>query len=185
MDLILPLIPLILTLLLLLAAILFIVWMVQNILLEAPFLPLPRPVVMVVSDLVDLSPGDEFYDLGSGDGRVVRALAKKYPQAKCFAVEKALLPHLLSIFFNLWERSPNVFQIRTDFKHQPLKRAKVVFVYLFPEVMGALSTKLMRELSPGATIISAQFTFPGLVPNKVVKVQDGVREFKLYVYHLA
>src|SRR6266496_3970432 len=43
-----------------------------------PYVPTPQEVVERMLDLAQVKKGDVVYDLGSGDGRVVIAAAKKY-----------------------------------------------------------------------------------------------------------
>src|ERR1043165_6971075 len=45
---------------------------------EVPFVPTPPEVVNRMLDLADIKPGDVVYDVGSGDGRILIAAAKKY-----------------------------------------------------------------------------------------------------------
>lgn len=47
----------------------------------APFVPLPASVIKNIINLAEVKEGDVFYDLGSGDGRVVIAAALKGAKA--------------------------------------------------------------------------------------------------------
>lgn len=182
MDLLSIALLLILTLLLLLISLLFILWMLQNLIFQAPFLPIPHSIVRGIASQITLSSGDEFYDLGSGDGRIVRAVALKHPQAHCFGVEKALVPHLIATFLNTYKRLPNIHLIRDDYRKVALNRARIVFVYLYPTAMEELSTKLKAELPKGAKVVSARFTLPGLELVDTTELQTGSDKFKLYIY---
>jgi predicted RNA methylase len=44
----------------------------------APFVPTPPEVVSRMLELAEIKQGDVLYDLGSGDGRIVLAAAKKF-----------------------------------------------------------------------------------------------------------
>jgi hypothetical protein len=43
----------------------------------APFLPTLKPQIIIALDLLDLKPGDTLLELGSGDGRVLVAAARR------------------------------------------------------------------------------------------------------------
>ena len=46
--------------------------------LDVPYVPTPEPVVSAMLKLAQVKRGDVLYDLGSGDGRIVIAAAKRY-----------------------------------------------------------------------------------------------------------
>ena len=45
---------------------------------DVPFVPTPQKLVDAMLAIADVKPGDVLIDLGSGDGRIVIAAAKKY-----------------------------------------------------------------------------------------------------------
>ena len=58
----------------------------------APFVPTPEEVVVRMLELAEITPGDVLYDLGSGDGRIVIAAAKRYGiKAVGFEINPALV----------------------------------------------------------------------------------------------
>lgn len=175
-------IVLILNLLVVLAALIFIVWLVQSLLFKAPFLPLPHLVVAKVVEMAMLAPENRFYDLGSGDGRVVRAAARRYPAATCVGVEKAIFPTLLAWSHEVFKQNSNTLYLRQDFKQVKLESANVLFLYLWPSVMAELAPKLKAELLPTARIISCQFELPGFKLDTTESVVVAGQVFKLYVY---
>jgi len=173
---------LVINLLVALFGLLFVTWLFQSYLFKAPFIPLPREVLEKVVKITNLSPGDTFYDLGSGDGRVVRAIAFKNPTVNCIGVERALLPSLLTWIYGLSNKPKNVRYLREDFRSVNLSEAKVLFLYLWPSVMLELSEKLRAELPIDAQIMSCRFTLPGfkLEATECVTINETV--FKLYTY---
>jgi hypothetical protein len=167
-------------LLVVLAALLFIIWLVQSLIFKAPFIPLPKLVVEKVVELTTLAPKQTFFDLGSGDGRVIRAVAHHYPTAICIGVEKAILPNLLAAAQKLFDRTNNVVYIRKDFTKAKLNSADVVFLYLWPSVMSELSPKLKAELSLTAKIICCQFKLSGF---KLVSTDSVAVDGTLYYFY--
>ncbi len=157
---------------------------IGNLLADAPFLPVPQKIANRVAELAYLPEGSVFYDLGSGDGRVVRAVAKAHLETACIGVEKAPLPVLLAFLITSRRAFPNVRFIRQDFREVTLTGGTCVFLYLFPEAMRALAPKLTTELSRGARIISCDFTFTDRTPTAAEKIHAGRRWHTLYTYQV-
>lgn len=148
-----------------------------------PFVPTPHAVVAAV---VKLSPRDTgvFYDLGSGEGRVVSAVAYAYPNMRAIGVEKAPFPILLTIFRRTMQKKQpaNAEFLFRDIKAVSVTNASYVFMYLFPNVVGALERKLENELPKGARVVSCDFPLKKRAAQSTLEVQNGKRVHTLYVY---
>jgi precorrin-6B methylase 2 len=133
------------------------------------FAPTPEPVVDRMLALAEVKPGDVVYDLGSGDGRVVVAAAKKYG-ARAVGVE--LDPKLVAEAREN-ARKNGVSDLVTieqqDFFRADLSRATVVTMFLTPDVIVKLMPRLVR-LKPGVRIVAHQFTMKGARPKAVERV---------------
>lgn len=158
--------------------------LVGNLIADAPFVPVPKKIAKRVAELAYLPAGGAFYDLGSGDGRVVRAVAKAHQERVCIGVEKAPLPGLLAFLVTSRRAFPNARFIRQDFREVSLTGGTCVFLYLFPEAMQVLAEKLTAELPPGARIISCDFTFSDRTPAATEKIHAGGRWHTLYTYQV-
>lgn len=155
------LISLVLSCLLLLATIVFaILWVYGMLGVKAPFVGLPGAILPKLVEIIKFKPGDVFYDLGSGDGRIVLALAKYNPQTQFVGIEKGPIPFIMSKI-NWWLKGKpeNVKLVCGDFFQQDLKSATQIFTYLFPEVMDQLLPKMKVELMSGAQVFSCDFKF--------------------------
>jgi cyclopropane fatty-acyl-phospholipid synthase-like methyltransferase len=64
---------------------------------DAPFVPMDKEVVERVMNLAEVGPKDVFYDLGSGDGRLVIAAALR--GAKAVGIE---ISHWQVWYSQLW-----------------------------------------------------------------------------------
>lgn len=147
---------------------------------DAPFVTTPEPVVMEMLRMANVTKDDVVYDLGSGDGRIVIAAAKHFG-ARGIGIE--LERHLVA------ESELNAQQAgvadRVKFVHgdifeADLRDATVVTLYLFPVVNEKLRPKLLRELRPGARIVSHMYGIGDWTPhaNTQVVVGRGIH----YVY---
>lgn len=132
----------------------------------APFVPLEPDVVEHVMKLADIKPGQVFYELGSGDGRVVVAAALRGATAYGIEIDRfrVLYSRLWIKLLRLNKRAQilheNIFQVN-------LSNANIVFMYLLQTTNEALQQKLLLELKPGTKIISVAFTFPGWKPKTI------------------
>lgn len=132
----------------------------------APWVPLEPHIVNRVMEMAEVKPGDIFYDLGSGDGRVVIAAASL--GAKAFGIEINLFRVWYSRFciflFGLFGRAKiiqkNIFDI-------DLSKADIVFIYLLQETNEKIFPKFVKELHPGTRVLSPAFTFPEWKPVKI------------------
>jgi hypothetical protein len=138
-----------------------------------PYVPTPPAVVEAMLELAGVGRRDFVVDLGSGDGRIVLAAAKKFG-ARGLGVE--IDPQLVAKSneaarrLGLAERAR--FVVR-DVLEADLSGATVVTLYLFPEMMKALQPKLLKELKPGARIVSHDFEFGGWKPDRSLVIETG------------
>lgn len=139
----------------------------------APFVPSTDPVAKRMVELARITPGQTAYDLGSGDGRLIRLAAK----AGAHAIGLEINPFLV-VYSNLkglrFRGNRTAKSLWKNFWSFRLTEADVVFVYLLPWRMDRLATKLKRELKPGSIVVTNSFIFPGW---KILR-QDA----KLHVY---
>lgn len=145
----------------------------------APFVPMEPEVVTRIMHYARLSPGEVFYELGSGDGRLVMAAAAK--GAIAYGVELDRFRVWYSRFWiKLLRLGKNAHIIHANIFDVDLSGADVVFLYLLQETNEKLEAKLNRELKVGARVISAAFNFPGWKPITVDP--EGPIYGPLYIY---
>jgi SAM-dependent methyltransferase len=138
--------------------------------LDVPYVPTPAPVVNAMLKLAQVKRGDVLYDLGSGDGRIVIAAARRYgvrgtgvdidPQRVREANANARKAGVAKQVRFLNE---DLFAI--DFSD-----ATVVTLYLLPRINLQLRPKLLAELKPGTRIVSHGFDMGDWQPERVVEV---------------
>jgi len=123
----------------------------------APFDPTPQEVVERMLMLANVKSGDVLYDLGAGDGRVVITAAKKYGiRAIGFEIDPGLAKLARD---NVRQQGvEQLVEIREqDFLTADLSRASVVTLYLSDDGNLALRPQLMKQLRPGARVVSYTF----------------------------
>ena len=128
----------------------------------APWVPSRRPAVRKMLALAGLKPGEMIYDLGSGDGRVLIAAARRY-RVRGVGVEIDPLRVAWSRMAIRWHGLQGQVRIvRGNLFDLDLSDADVVTCYLLQKTNDRLSEKLERELRPGARVVSNTFRFQGL-----------------------
>jgi SAM-dependent methyltransferase len=136
------------------------------------YIPTPQPVVEAMLQLASVKRTDVVYDLGSGDGRIVIAAAKKYG-ARGVGIE--LDPALVKVARQNAVTAGvagRVTFLTQDLFAADLKPATVVTLYLLQSINERLRPKLVRELRPGARVVSHVFNMgPEWPPAQTVTVE--------------
>jgi len=136
---------------------------------EVLYLPTPHHVVDAMLRLAGVSRADIVFDLGSGDGRIPIAAARKFgargvgieldgrmiERARCNARE-AGIERLVEF------RQEDLF--RAD-----LRQATVVTLFLFPDMNLQLRPRLLTELRPGTRIVSHRFGLGDWLPERIIE----------------
>jgi cyclopropane fatty-acyl-phospholipid synthase-like methyltransferase len=142
------------------------------------FVPTSAGVIDAMLSLAQVTSADVVYDLGSGEGDIVIRAAQKYG-AQGVGVE--LDPRLVS---RAKERArkrgvaDKVTFIQGDLFKADISKATVVAIYLSNSVNRRLAPKLMRELMPGARVVSHRFDMYDWRPDQERKAGGS----KIYLW---
>jgi cyclopropane fatty-acyl-phospholipid synthase-like methyltransferase len=141
------------------------------------YVPTPQPVVEAMLDLAQVKATDVVYDLGSGDGRIVITAAKKFG-ARGVGVE--LDPVLVKKARENAAAEGVADRVRfvtADLFAADLRPASVVTLYLLQSLNERLRPKLVRELKPGARVVSHVFNMGPEWPAEQTIAVDRSRVF--------
>ena len=149
--------------------------------LDVPWVPTRYELIGHVMRVARVGPGDVFYDLGCGDGRVVIEAAKRGARGVCVEIREDLLKQAMEA-----ARKEGVADrirfVRADFHQVSVKDATVVYMYLLTRVNESLRPKLERELRLGARVVTLDFEVPGWKPVHVERHHTGGLERIIYLY---
>ncbi len=134
------------------------------IIIGAPFLPTKPVYVEKALDMLNLQPGDTLLDLGSGDGRMLVAAAKR--QIYSVGYEVNLFLYLYSLLTTLKYRNYTHI-VLGNFWNKQLPEANGVFVFLLQPFMKRLNIKVINNYKKPPKLVSFVFTIPGKKPTKV------------------
>lgn len=135
---------------------------------DAPFVPTKIDQIRKILKLAGVKKGKKFYELGSGDGRVVLEAAKL--KADSCGIEQSWLRVLYSRYkaksLALRLRGVNVKFYHGNIFSKDYSDTDVVYIYLLPEGVKKLEEKLKQELKRGTTVITQTYHFPAWKPVK-------------------
>ena len=148
---------------------------------DVPYVQTPTDVVTEMLKLAAVKADDVVYDLGSGDGRIVIAAARDFG-ARGVGIE--IDPGLVAYSTELARKAgvgDRVTFRSDDLFDANLSDATVVTLYLSYDMNQRLRPKLLRELRPGARIVSHDFDMGAdWLPNQTIQV--SWRDRKSYVF---
>jgi SAM-dependent methyltransferase len=133
------------------------------------YVPTPTRVVDAMLSLAAVGPNDVVFDLGSGDGRIVIAAAKRGARAVGIELEPDLVAEAGRNARKAGVANRVQF-IEGDIFTADLSSASVVTLYLLSSINERLRPKLLRELKPGSRIVSHRFGMGEWPPAKTLKV---------------
>lgn len=128
---------------------------------DAPYVPTKMDHIRKILKSAGVKKGKKFYELGSGDGRVV------IEAAKLGAIAVGIEQSWIRVLYSRWKaRGQNNPQgLNCHFYHGDLfKRsysdADIVYIFLLQKGVNKLEEKLKKEFKKGAKVITQTYHFP-------------------------
>jgi SAM-dependent methyltransferase len=144
--------------------------------------PTSPDVVEVMLRLANVKAGEVVYDLGCGDGRIVITAVRAFgargvcvdidPQRIAESQENARAAGV----------ADHIRFLNQDLFVTDLSEATVVMLFLSSALNLKVRPKLLRELKPGARIVSHWHDMGDWTPQKTVRVQSSGRERSIYLW---
>lgn len=136
---------------------------------QVPFVATPMKVVQAMLEIAKVGPRDFVIDLGSGDGRIVIAAAKRGARGLGVDLDGALVSDARREAARQGVAGAVQFQERNIFVTD-LDQATVVTAYLYPQLLMQLRPKLLAELKPGSRVVLHEFDFGNWKSDGQVRV---------------
>ncbi len=136
------------------------------------FEPTPPHIVTAMLELAQVTPKDVVYDLGSGDGRIAITAAKRFgAQGVGIEIHAGRVEEARA---NAEQAgvARRVRFIQQDLFDADLRPANVVTLFLRAEANVMLRPKMLRELAPGARIVSYIHEMGEWKPQKATYTVD-------------
>jgi len=147
-------------------------WMMKrNHILYGPvFIPTKDEDLETMMTLAGIKTGEKVADLGSGNGKIVMALAQQGFDAHGFENSPSLVVSSRWRIKRLDAKRKGVDQTASgpkrpqihwqDFWHADLSKFDVIMMYTSQDTMDRLEKHIQQQLKPGARVVSNTFQFP-------------------------
>ncbi|WP_441000205.1 class I SAM-dependent methyltransferase [Fodinibius sp. SL11] len=149
--------------------------------LDVPYVPTPDNVVERMLDLTDVESSDYVIDLGSGDGRIVIAAAKRGANGHGIDLDPERIAEARENASSEGVDSQIMF-MEGDLFETDFSEASVITMYLLPSVNKKLRPKLLNDLEPGTQIVSHSFDMGSWKADKEVVVKNNGRSHDIYYW---
>lgn len=137
----------------------------------APYLPTKKLQIETALDLLNLKKGQTMLELGCGDGRVLKAAAKRGYKAVGYELNPVLV---LIAKIATWQYRDQVKVVWGSFWRNDWPEAEGVFTFLLDRFMPRLDTAMKRHVEKWdrpSRLVSFAFEIP---IKKPVKVKNGI-----------
>ena len=101
----------------------FIAYVLWSFRKQTPYVPTPRKVVRAMLRHANITPQDHVVDLGCGDGRLLRAVAKRYPVEATGVDDSHVLLRIARILNALTRKQGTIRLVRAKWDTYPLTDA--------------------------------------------------------------
>ncbi len=140
-------------------AFVYILYSVYAVSSAAPFVPIRKRNIQHLLLFDIISKKDVVLDLGSGDGRIVRAVA---PYCRTvIGVEINPTLHYIARLLSWVRGIHNAVYYRKNLWEMDLSSIDILIVYFIPSKITKLQKKIEHEMKPGSIVVSNMFIFPG------------------------
>ncbi len=146
----------------------------------APWLPTkPSQRRHLINNLA-LSDNDICVDLGCGDGSVLFAAARKFPNTKFIGYDISLLPLMVGWIRKVFggKKYKNVSLRFGNLFTQNISNATVLFVFLLDKSYPKLIEKFTKELDPKTIIYVEAWPFKEIKPDETLKEEGLLPVYK-------
>ena len=137
---------------------------------DVVYVPTPPEMVERMLDLAGVTPEDYVIDLGSGDGRIVTAAARRGARALGIEYDAGLVTLARRLAADQGVADKAVF-VQADLFESDFSEATVLTTFLLSDVMLRLRERIFN-LTPGTRLVSNSFTMEGWRPDQTDSI-DG------------
>lgn len=145
----------------------------------APSVPTPQKMVKKMVRAMDIKKGRIYYDLGAGDGRILKEIAQRKGMGIGF--EYTPVTYLLAKIKLIGKKNKNTKVYWKNFYKTSYKNASGIFCFLSPKAMKKLEDKLEKDLDYGDRVISYAFKLPHRKPKNIIRTK-GLANIYIYEY---
>ncbi len=132
---------------------------------RVPFVPTKTEDIEDMVRRVGITEADYFYDIGSGNGRVV-FLVEQLTKAKSKGLQRGGWTQFYAKLRAFLTGSKAEF-VSGNFFNQPWNEASIIYGYLYPPLMTQVGEKALQDCQPGTRLVIRDFPITKMKPNEV------------------
>lgn len=149
----------------------------------APYMPMRGKLIHGLLTFGEVKPEDIFYDLGSGDGRVLRTAVRDFHVARAIGYEAAPWPFWKSRWLVRHSGFRNIEIRNQNFFDADLSEATCIYAYLLIKPIDRLAGKFAKELKSGTRLIIPSFPIDiQKHPQFHLKKSEKIGSITAYLY---
>lgn len=138
----------------------------------APYLPTLRPQKEQALDMLALRPGQTVLELGSGDGRMLKAAAARGLNAVGYELNPLLV---FFSYLNTWKYRKQVKVIWGNYWQADWPKAEGIYTFLLAKYMTKLDKKIVQQYGKDVKLVSFAFEIPN---RRAAKSENGLFLYK-------
>lgn len=149
---------------------------------KAPYVPLPHESLPGIVEALGITAGSVVYDIGCGDGRILRAACAKHQDATYKGIERAWYPYILA---KLCGKNPRITYVRGDACAQNYADADRIVLYLLPGFVDKIAQKIVEDCKEGTRVVAVDFPITFWEPEAAIEQKNlpaYLRGRMLYTY---
>ncbi|OGK52092.1 hypothetical protein A2966_03835 [Candidatus Roizmanbacteria bacterium RIFCSPLOWO2_01_FULL_41_22] len=147
----------------------------------APYVATKKQDLNEILKQANLKPGQYLLELGCGDGRVLRKAASFYGVIGC-GIDINPIVIILARIRSWLQQTKNMKFFVQDIVRANFSQADVIYIFLFPNLISQLKSKLLTETKNDALIISHGFQILYLQKHLIKRIVG--KKFNTYYYRL-
>lgn len=133
---------------------------------DAPYVPTKLNPIKKILKASGIKKGDTFYELGSGDGRVVYEAARL--GADSTGIEQSWIRVWMSRYKARKLKLKNAEFMHGNIFARHYYPGDIVYIYLLRPAVARLEPKLQKELKKGSVVITQTYHFPHWKPYQTI-----------------
>jgi SAM-dependent methyltransferase len=147
---------------------------------DVAFVPTPQKLVDAMLNMAKITPSDYVIDLGSGDGRLVIAAAKRGATALGIEYDPDLVKFARRYAVKEGVSERAIFE-EADIFESDFSKANVITLFLLPDLLVRLRPKIL-DMTPGTRVVSNTFGMGAWPPEQTITL-EGI-DTNYYIVHL-
>jgi tRNA G46 methylase TrmB len=127
---------------------------------DVPFVPINRKQILKTTELLNIKSGDKVLEIGSGDGRLLLYMSKRYPNVNFVGIEiNPTLVWFSNIKKTLVGRRNVVFVIGDALNFNEYGQYNKICFYMYDGFTKKLLEKYEKVFKKGTSVLSVGFGF--------------------------